>query len=88
MTAERCPDCGWPMSGRYCTQSFCGYVRERTEIPDWLENTFYVLLVVFIIYVFVTVLYWFIAQCESCDQPSLLEVVKSQWEWLKRVRIW
>ena len=79
-----CPGCR-KAENRVVVCSHCGhrYAPGKDRIFSRLETFLWLVLAPLGVWAFVTVLYWI-----AFEKPSLLEVVISQYEYVKSLRVW
>ena len=88
MSRVVCPNCGQPEDIKDGVCAHCGH---EYQYDDSVSLTFCNFLVavgviVVIMWAFVTVFWWML--CQVGDDPTLCDVIKRQWEFIKNLKLW
>lgn len=85
---SKCPSCGKPEN----IKQVCGHCKyEYPEDEDWNGWVVLGVIVVLIVLVWlgVTILHWLVEQNGfNAVKPTLFDVFRSQWEFVRNLRIW
>jgi len=78
---EHCPQCRIKEDKKVVCRN-CGFEYKNENNLTSFEKFLVFLFFVFFSWFFVTLLYWLI------EEPCLLDVLQSQWQWVLSKRIW
>jgi len=81
---EKCPSCGKDENKKVLCRN-CGYEYESENDLSGFDYLFLTLFIVAIIYFVLTIATWFM---ESSGGTTFWDVIKSQYEWVKNLRLW
>ncbi|MDP2816308.1 MAG: hypothetical protein Q8O19_06480 [Rectinemataceae bacterium] len=83
---DRCPKCDRPENVKEVCKH-CGYEYPEENSPDlrWYEIALIVGVVSFATYAILTFGYWMVGGDWGKPDPTLVEVLESQWQWIKEL---
>lgn len=81
-----CPKCGKPENKQVICKH-CGYEYVDEPLSDCDIFVVFISACV-VIWLLITVIYWFADNGEFGDHQTLWQIIVGQWEWLKALRLW
>lgn len=79
---SRCPECR-QLENKKVVCAQCGYEYPEEKGSLFLFTVGFIALLVAFLYVTMTLFAWFL----EADRTTLFELLKSQWDWVKNMRI-
>lgn len=65
------------------------WIKKKRKMPSWVEGTFVALLILFVVlFVLWSLLTLMLWTLPFDGNPTLVEVIKGQWEWAKKLKIY
>ena len=87
---EKCPKCGKPEERKEVC-SHCGYEYEEEDCSSW-DSISVLLIILFCIWFVITLIVWLVQSsgvpADSMERVTLLNILKAQWGFISKLRLW